>query len=120
MSSAATLLQLVHWGGSSVTLDTQSSVGLRPWPGSILVQAVLVQPGWASMSAAAGAADDAQLAALARVPMEQLCPVGFVFLWAEKVCSGADLLGCSGCAHRQMLPGNDKPVVCSVLVTIQC
>ena len=118
MSSAATLLQLVHWWGSSVTLDTQSSVGLRPWPDSILVQAVLVQPGWASMSAAAGAADDVQLAALARVPMEQLCPVGFVFLWAEKVCSGADLLERLDCALRQMLPMIDMTDIRSILAIV--
>lgn len=72
------------------------------------------------MSAAAGAADDAQLAALARVPMEQLCPVGFVFLWAEKVCSEAGLLEYLGCAARQMLRLDDMHDIRIVLVIIQC
>lgn len=88
--SAQSPLQLVCCGGNSLTPAMQLfSSGNRL--ARIRVQAVLVQPGWAGTSAAADAGD-AQLAALARVPMEQLCPVGFVFLWAEKVCSEADLL----------------------------
>lgn len=45
-----------------------------------------MHPGWAQPDAAAAdTANDANVAALARLPMERLCPVGFVFVWADKV-----------------------------------
>jgi hypothetical protein len=42
------------------------------------LQAVLVNPGWVREDA------DQSVAALGRLPMPRLCPVGFVFIWAPK------------------------------------
>lgn len=45
-----------------------------------------MQPGWALLEGEAAAASDAdKVAALAALPLERLCPVGFVFVWADKV-----------------------------------
>ena len=49
------------------------------------VQAILINPGWMrSESAAAPASDAEKVAALAALDIPRLCPVGFVFVWADK------------------------------------
>ena len=51
----------------------------------MLVQAILINPGWMrSESAAAPASDAEKVAALAALDIPRLCPVGFVFVWADK------------------------------------
>lgn len=44
-------------------------------------QGVLINQGWEVK----GAQGDASIARLAKFPMPQLCPAGFVFIWVDKV-----------------------------------
>lgn len=47
----------------------------------MLLQGVLINQGWEVK----GATGDASVACLAKLPIQQLCPVGFIFIWVDKV-----------------------------------
>ena len=49
-----------------------------------MVQAVLINQGW-ECKAAKGKGVAARLA---KVPMTQLCPMGFIFIWVDKTLVG--------------------------------
>ncbi|BDA48164.1 hypothetical protein COCOBI_11-4240 [Coccomyxa sp. Obi] len=44
-------------------------------------QGILINQGWEVK----GATGDASVACLAKLPVQQLCPVGFIFIWVDKV-----------------------------------
>ena len=48
------------------------------------LQAVLINQGWECK----GARGKARAARLAKVPMAQLCPSGFIFIWVDKMLVG--------------------------------
>jgi hypothetical protein len=71
----------------------------------LVLQGVLINRGWE----VEGAADNAVVARLAKLPLPQLCPAGFVFAWADKAhvrppatCPALAFLGCY--ATAQALP----------------
>lgn len=60
-----------------------------------------MQPGWVPPEAGAShaAGGDAITAALAALPIERLCPVGFVFVWADKVVISTCAITATSACH---------------------
>ncbi|DBB12314.1 TPA: hypothetical protein ACH3X3_006407 [Trebouxia sp. C0006] len=71
--------------GQSVSTSYQEEedlldVDFKPFKQSF--QAVLINPGWCGLTASCSDIDPGPR--LAALPLPKLCPVGFVFIWAEK------------------------------------
>ena len=74
-------------------------------------QAVLINQGWECKDAKGKAV----VARLAKVPMAQLCPTGFIFIWVDKTLVG-QLLPLERCLHHhtfacsEFVSGNHLPL----------